>query len=123
MSVKTMNWHVYTMGQPLFACQPPTGYPEDSRKWVSAGALISRVNFAVDLAGGRVMDATLVSDDAADAQTPEQLLDGVLDRILCGEVSPATRETLLKKATELSGDDAPARITALVLGTPEFQRR
>ena len=45
--MKTLNWHVFDMGQPLFACQPPTGYPEDSRKWVSSGALIARLNFAV----------------------------------------------------------------------------
>ncbi|MDQ2687585.1 MAG: DUF1800 domain-containing protein, partial [Armatimonadota bacterium] len=36
-----------TMGQPLFQYQAPTGYPEDSKKWVSSGALISRMNYAL----------------------------------------------------------------------------
>lgn len=37
------------MGMPLYFCQPPTGYEESSSTWVSAGALVSRMNFAVAL--------------------------------------------------------------------------
>ena len=37
------------MGMPLYFCQPPTGYDETSTTWVTAGALVSRMNFAVDL--------------------------------------------------------------------------
>jgi hypothetical protein len=41
-----------TLGQPLFAYQAPTGYPEDSRKWVSKRRIIARLNFALRLATG-----------------------------------------------------------------------
>jgi uncharacterized protein (DUF1800 family) len=37
------------MGMQLYFCQPPTGYDETASTWVSAGALVSRMNFAVDL--------------------------------------------------------------------------
>ena len=37
------------MGMPLYFCQPPTGYDDTSAAWVNAGALVSRMNFAVDL--------------------------------------------------------------------------
>lgn len=37
------------MGMPLYFCQPPTGYDETASTWVSAGALVARMNFAVDL--------------------------------------------------------------------------
>jgi uncharacterized protein (DUF1800 family) len=37
------------MGMPLYFCQPPTGYDETATTWVNAGALVSRMNFAVDL--------------------------------------------------------------------------
>jgi uncharacterized protein (DUF1800 family) len=37
------------MGMPLYSCQPPTGYEEAASAWVSAGALVSRMNFAVEL--------------------------------------------------------------------------
>ena len=37
------------MGMPLYFCQPPTGYHDTAATWVSAGALVSRMNFAVEL--------------------------------------------------------------------------
>ncbi len=42
------------MGMPLYFCQPPTGYDETAATWVSAGALVSRMNFAVDLSKNAV---------------------------------------------------------------------
>jgi uncharacterized protein (DUF1800 family) len=42
------------MGMPLYLCQPPTGYDETAATWVSAGALVSRMNFAVDLSTNAV---------------------------------------------------------------------
>jgi uncharacterized protein (DUF1800 family) len=42
------------MGMPLYLCQPPTGYDDTASTWVSAGALVNRMNFAVDLAKNNV---------------------------------------------------------------------
>jgi uncharacterized protein (DUF1800 family) len=42
------------MGMPPYFCQPPTGYDETSTTWVNAGALVSRLNFAVDLSKNAV---------------------------------------------------------------------
>ena len=42
------------MGMPLYFCQPPTGYDDTAATWVSAGALVSRMNFAVDLSKNQV---------------------------------------------------------------------
>ncbi len=42
------------MGMPLYFCQPPTGYDDTASTWVSAGALVSRMNFAVSLSKGEV---------------------------------------------------------------------
>jgi uncharacterized protein (DUF1800 family) len=42
------------MGMQLYFCQPPTGYDEAASTWVSAGALVSRMNFAVDLSKNAV---------------------------------------------------------------------
>jgi len=36
-------------GMPLYFCQPPTGYDDKASTWVSSGALVSRMNFAVKL--------------------------------------------------------------------------
>lgn len=47
------NW-LNRMGQPLYVCAPPTGYPEDSRQWISSSTLIHRINFAHLLAENRL---------------------------------------------------------------------
>ena len=39
------------MGMPLYMCQPPTGYDDTAETWVSAGALVARMNIAQQLAG------------------------------------------------------------------------
>lgn len=123
---------IATMQQPLFQHQAPTGYPEDSRKWVSAGALIQRINFALSLAGNKVLgvdlgETTLLTGDASD---PASLVNQVADHLLHGDISPATRATLLKQvraqpdaASAASEVNLPRRVAALVLGSPEFQRR
>jgi uncharacterized protein (DUF1800 family) len=136
---------VAVMGQPLFQYQAPTGYPEDSRKWVSSGALISRLNFSLALTRGNIRDLNLsqMQDTLLRGEQnvpPAQYVSRLADTLLSGEVSPSTRATLLKEAralTERSGDVASAsgaapagtdretaqKLAALVLGSPEFQRR
>jgi uncharacterized protein (DUF1800 family) len=42
------------MGMPLYLCQPPTGYDETAAPWVSPGALVARMNFAVALSDNRL---------------------------------------------------------------------
>ncbi len=39
---------------PLYLCQPPTGYDDTAATWVSSGALVSRMNFALAVADGRL---------------------------------------------------------------------
>ena len=39
------------MGEPLYLCQPPTGYSDTAEAWVNTGALVARLNFALALAG------------------------------------------------------------------------
>lgn len=131
MSETTLVGQVGTMGQPLFQYQAPTGYPEDSRKWVSAGALISRLNFSLALTNGKLSDvkkfeaapALLASKDT------NQLLDRMSAQVLHTAIAPATRATLLKQlgpavvTASMTSDTTTAnRIAALLLGSPEFQR-
>ncbi|HEX7184141.1 MAG TPA: DUF1800 domain-containing protein, partial [Thermoanaerobaculia bacterium] len=48
-----LDW-VRQMGQPLYAYQAPTGYPDRAEAWVNTGALLSRMSFGLQLASGRV---------------------------------------------------------------------
>jgi uncharacterized protein (DUF1800 family) len=42
------------MGEPLYMCQPPTGYHNTADAWISAGGLVSRMNFATRVASGNM---------------------------------------------------------------------
>lgn len=53
------------MGMPLYSCQPPTGYDDSATTWVSAGALVSRMNFAVAL-GKNQFRGVRIADPPAD---------------------------------------------------------
>jgi uncharacterized protein (DUF1800 family) len=45
---------VQLMGEPLYRCLPPTGYPVTGAPWMNSGALIARLNFALALADGKL---------------------------------------------------------------------
>jgi uncharacterized protein (DUF1800 family) len=124
------------MGEPLFLCQPPTGYSDKAETWVNAGALLNRLNFALTFAGDKMNGATVdlktvLGDDAL--RDPEAALARSVQIFLDGQIAPATQETLaghLKdpQILQASLDDQVQEvnqglIVGLVLGTPEFQRR
>jgi uncharacterized protein (DUF1800 family) len=113
------------MGQPLFAYQAPTGYSEDSRRWVSSGALIARLNFALALAQRQVAHVQMPEKtilDGLSGDDHEAVLQRLDAALLGGAMTPATRATLARQMKPGTPAD-PVKLTALVLGSPEFQRR
>ena len=48
-----LQW-ITRMGQPLYAYQAPTGYPDRAEAWVNTGSLLNRMNFGLQLAANRV---------------------------------------------------------------------
>jgi uncharacterized protein (DUF1800 family) len=38
------------LGMPLYMCQPPTGYKDTTDAWISTGAIVGRLNYALALA-------------------------------------------------------------------------
>ena len=126
---QSLNWHIFELGEPLFACTPPTGYSEVSTTWVSPGALIERLNFAMALTGQKIND---VRFDAAkilngtDLDKPEDVLNQCIAVLLEGKVSDTTRKVLEKTAVPASGESQtvnPSKLIALIIGSPEFQRK
>ncbi|HEV2855379.1 MAG TPA: DUF1800 domain-containing protein [Thermoanaerobaculia bacterium] len=53
-----LKW-IARMGQPLYAYQAPTGYPDRAEAWVNTGSLLNRMNFGLQLAAGRVRGIAL----------------------------------------------------------------
>jgi len=125
------------LGMPLYGCQPPTGYSNTADAWVNTGALLSRMNFALQLVNGDQMrpagrtsgepfmplrpaqlakapiqvDVTALAPD-----TSEAARDRLIQIMLAGDVSDATKQVLTKA-------ENPQHLVALALGAPEFQRR
>jgi uncharacterized protein (DUF1800 family) len=51
------------MGQALYQCQPPAGYPDQGEHWLSNGAVLERLNFAVALAADKLPGTTVKFDE------------------------------------------------------------
>jgi uncharacterized protein (DUF1800 family) len=47
------------MGMPVYGAVPPTGYKWDASDWVSTGALVNRMNFALTLAANKLPGITI----------------------------------------------------------------
>jgi uncharacterized protein (DUF1800 family) len=102
------------LGMPPYQCQPPTGYADRADAWVNTGALLSRMNFAVVLTDGR-MRGLRAPTSLVDAPI-ESARDTIADQVLAGDISSSTRTTVDKASR-------PSQAVALLLGSPEFQRR
>jgi uncharacterized protein (DUF1800 family) len=127
---------VSRIGEPLYQCLTPNGYSDKAAAWVSTGALLNRVNFAVALTSNKVRGAQVDINSLVGADVggnSKLALERVETEFLAGQVSNSTRATLEKEMTEprILGaklDDPVTQvnislITGLVLGSPEFQKR
>jgi uncharacterized protein DUF1800 len=93
---------------------------------MNSSSLLTRMNFALDLAQNRVQGSKV---DTAAFDTD---VAGVARRILFREVSPETLAAIEKTLAEQKDKDKakkpnaaarPGLIAGLVLGSPDFQRR
>jgi uncharacterized protein (DUF1800 family) len=133
-SMPLVQW-VGRIGEPLYQCQPPTGYADNAEAWVNSGALLNRLNFSLTLAGNKIRGsrADVASLLGVDATEPKVALERALQIFLGGQASPTTLETLQKQldspqVLQAKLDDPVKKVdlgvvTGLVLGAPEFQRR
>jgi uncharacterized protein (DUF1800 family) len=155
-----IQW-IAKMGEPLYGYIAPTGYPDTADYWVNTGALLERLNFSLALVSNRIpgvrVDLSKFVGDEADssrAVNQQAVVDRFLGLVLQGDISPKSREVLMRQLTDQSsapitstpdqmtreknvgaarreqargdgtvGNPEVARIAALVIGSPEFQRQ
>jgi len=139
------------MGEPLYQYAFPTGYGENSEKWMNTGVFFNRINFAVALANNQIngtsFDASrLVGVTASDDEAMNQLAALVIHTSLAPDSRRAVLAALSQppaapiQARAGVSNDKPAamppakadsklqarriaQLTGLLLGTAEFQRR
>jgi uncharacterized protein (DUF1800 family) len=99
---------------PLYYCQPPTGYADRADAWVNTGALLNRMNFAITLTRGDLKGRSRSSP--ASPASGDTALPVVERDVLADDIAETTRSTVAR-ATD------PAHALALLLGSPEFQRK
>jgi uncharacterized protein (DUF1800 family) len=93
------------MGMPVYGAIPPTGYDWKSSTWVSTGALVDRMNFALNLAANRLpgitinWTTTIVAANAApDTQSTPASEEARLEPLIIpGGVSDSTRTAALQQ--------------------------
>ena len=125
------------MGEPLYLCQPPTGYSDAASAWVNTGALVARLNFALALASNRIpghdgrRSTRLVSRRgrrrhetrrrraraaSSSAETFRQQTRRTIENRIENPAATATPQ-------DPSANTGFPLIAGLILGSPEFQRQ
>ena len=151
-SLRPLTNELRNLGMPLYGCVPPTGYNWQASAWVSTGALVDRMNFALGLAANRLPDITTSwepPDDnpaamlTADIPTPESEAARLESLLVAGGISDSTRSAVLQQFQQQSAQMQPVSaqgpqalraqaaslgredqlLAGLLLGSPEFQRR
>jgi uncharacterized protein (DUF1800 family) len=103
------------MGMPLYGSVPPTGYDWKASAWVSTGALVDRMNFALTLAANRLPGVTMAwapldNEAAADSilPTPESEEARLASLLIPGGVSESTQSAALEQFKAQSAQAAAA---------------
>lgn len=127
-SLMQLSYALDRMGMPLYGCVPPTGYSSEAKAWVNTGALVNRMNFALNLTANKLAGIqTAWPADAGNGDLGREVADRATqfdaaadelrleNRLIHTEVSDQTRETLLEQVgsqSEMRPDNAKAPIAS-----------
>jgi uncharacterized protein (DUF1800 family) len=111
------------MGMPTYGAIPPTGYKWDAADWVSTGALVDRMNFALNFTGNRLPGTAVRWSPVPDAveqtelsqiattPTPESEEARLESLLIPGGVSDTTRTAALQQFAAQSTQIAVAPVS------------
>ncbi len=135
------------MGMPLYGAQPPTGYSMKAETWISSSALLTRMNFALALTGGKIkgvkVDTAQLAGSSPQPPNATLTLSTLETSLIAGGVSNQTHDSIAaqieaakqngvqpkpnkagpRKAEDAARSPDVSTIAGLLLGSPEFQRR
>ncbi len=109
------------MGMPTYGAIPPTGYKWDAADWVSTGALVDRMNFALNLAASRLPGITVAwaplpsspaTAEAAPPPSPETEEARLEALLIPGSVSDTTRKAALQQFATQSAQNSATNVSA-----------
>jgi len=100
------------MGQPLYGAIPPTGYLNTAEAWAGSAGLIRRMGFANALAAGQIGGVKVNAAAIASQGVRRALTD------LTGYEPAADTVAAIEE-----GSPAPNVIAAVIVGSPDYQKR
>jgi uncharacterized protein (DUF1800 family) len=110
------------MGEPLYGFQTPNGYSDTAESWVNTGALLERLNFGLTLASNRIPGTRVNLKQFLGGETQSldksQIMDRFLDLIVAGDITPKTKDALLKQLNEQAPLVVPATTTETAMKRP-----
>ena len=112
------------MGQPLYQCIPPTGYTNRGDEWLNPSSQIYRMNFALDLAQGLINGvAVSVRNFAvgADLTNPQSVAKSANSAVYGGTLLQSTLDAAARVDTRIISPSSAARVSALLLASPDTQ--
>jgi len=135
------------MGMPLYAYEAPTGYPEQTSHWTNGAAMLTRIQFAKALTRDELNGVESNFEkitEGNEAATIEEAISNYLSVLLPGRdhheltsmlvdsLEPSSLSTsnssLLSSFISIFTFEDPdlvdaEKITALIIGSPEFQKQ
>jgi uncharacterized protein (DUF1800 family) len=127
-----------TMGMQLYHALPPTGYYLTADQWMNSTALVDRLNFAYQLTNGKfanqkfdapkLLSMGLLTAKPAPTGNGDDVALHVLESTMIGAPVSAQTNQLIRKQLDAqppnpATNDTLNLLTALVMGSPEFQLR
>ncbi len=122
------------MGQPLYAYQAPTGYPDRADAWVNTGSLLNRMNFGLQFAAQRIpgLDIDLPSlHDGPEPESRQAALSTFAALLLPGRDLSSTIRLLTpmvsdpavaRRVDEAAPKESPQAVQARAEGDPQAPR-
>jgi uncharacterized protein (DUF1800 family) len=124
-NLRSIENNLRQMGMPTYGAIPPTGYKWDAADWVSTGALVDRMNFALNLAGDRLPGIAVGWSPLPDIKAEPTGLNQIttapsleseearLESLLIpGGVSDTTRTAALQQFAQQSAQNAVIPVSA-----------
>ncbi|MDP6037158.1 MAG: DUF1800 domain-containing protein [Candidatus Latescibacteria bacterium] len=119
-----MQW-LDRMGEQLYGYLEPTGFPDYAESWTNSGTLVTRMNFAVRLATGRINGITLkrlARNNNQDPLTTDQAL-AIYGKLLLPARDTSAIASELKGMIPEAAKRKDIQVVGMLLGSPEFQYR
>ncbi|MBL8992230.1 MAG: DUF1800 domain-containing protein [Spirochaetia bacterium] len=128
-----IDGYLVAMNEALYRCADPTGFYDQAEAWRDPGAMATRWSFATELSAGRIAGVKIPSSFYADLPQDnpyawkEILIQKILPVTGLGAETSRNMDKLIERELASSSKPDPeklgALITAVLLGSPDFQKQ